>query len=86
MHAWKMRSSWISAAGLRSVCWKKPATARMVTLTQTEIARRIGASREKVNRKLHDWNDEGFIELSRSGVKLKDKARLEALITRARNA
>ena len=47
---------------------------------------RIGASREKVNRKLHDWNDEGFIELSRSGVKLKDKARLEALIHRSRNA
>jgi CRP-like cAMP-binding protein len=58
----------------------------MVTLTQTELARRIGASREKVNRKLHEWNEEGFVELSRSGVKLKDKARLEALIHRARNA
>jgi CRP-like cAMP-binding protein len=58
----------------------------MVTLTQTELARRIGASREKVNRKLHDWNEEGFVELSRSGIKLKDKARLETLITRARNA
>ena len=58
----------------------------MVTLTQTELARRIGASREKVNRKLHEWSDEGLLELSRAGVKLKDKARMEALIRRARNA
>ena len=30
-----------------------------VTLTQTELARRIGASREKVNRKLHEWVEDG---------------------------
>lgn len=51
-----------------------------VTLTQTEIARRIGASREKVNRKLHEWGDEGWVKIDRSGIKLVKRAELEALI------
>ncbi len=51
-----------------------------VTLTQTELARRIGASREKVNRKLHEWADEGWISISRAGIKVVDKPRLIALI------
>ena len=52
----------------------------VVTLTQTELARRIGASREKVNRKLHEWNDEGWVQLGRSGVRLKSREKLLALI------
>lgn len=55
-----------------------------ITLTQTELARRIGASREKVNRKLHEWVDEGWIALSRSGIKLTARKQLEALIARDR--
>lgn len=55
-----------------------------VTLTQTEIARRIGASREKVNRKLHQWADEGIISLGRSGIKLISRDKLSALIQDAR--
>ncbi len=55
-----------------------------ITLTQTELARRIGASREKVNRKLHEWVDEGWIALSRSGIKLTDRKELTALIARDR--
>jgi CRP-like cAMP-binding protein len=51
-----------------------------VTITQTELARRIGASREKVNRKLHEWCDEGWISISRAGIKLADKKALIALI------
>lgn len=51
-----------------------------VTLTQTEIARRIGASREKVNRKLHDWADEGWVQIDRSGLKILKRAELENLI------
>lgn len=51
-----------------------------ITLTQTELARRIGASREKVNRKLHEWADEGWIAITRAGIKLADKPRLVALI------
>ena len=56
----------------------------MVTLTQTELARRIGASREKVNRKLHEWEDEGWVALGRSGVKLKARDKLAALIEDSR--
>ena len=56
-----------------------------VALTQTELARRIGASREKVNRKLHEWSDEGWVSLGRSGIKLVSRDRLAALIREDRN-
>jgi CRP-like cAMP-binding protein len=56
----------------------------MVTLTQTEIARRISASREKVNRKLHEWADEGWIAMGRAGIKLISRDKLKALIQEAR--
>lgn len=55
-----------------------------VTLTQTELARRIGASREKVNRKLHEWCDEGWISMGRSGIKLLARDELKALIQESR--
>lgn len=55
-----------------------------VTITQTELARRINASREKVNRKLHEWSDEGWIAIGRSGIKLVKRAELSALIARDR--
>ncbi|MBY0562735.1 MAG: Crp/Fnr family transcriptional regulator [Hyphomonadaceae bacterium] len=55
-----------------------------VTLTQTELARRIGASREKVNRKLHEWVDEGFISMGRAGIRLVARDKLRALIQDAR--
>ncbi len=55
-----------------------------VTLTQTELARRIGASREKVNRKLHEWVDEGWISMGRTGIKLLARDKLKALIQEAR--
>jgi CRP-like cAMP-binding protein len=55
-----------------------------VTLTQTELARRIGASREKVNRKLHEWVDEGWISMGRAGIKLIARDRLTALIKESR--
>jgi CRP/FNR family transcriptional regulator, cyclic AMP receptor protein len=55
-----------------------------ITLTQTELARRIGASREKVNRKLHEWAEEGWVKLSRAGVKIVDRDELAALLARDR--
>jgi CRP-like cAMP-binding protein len=42
----------------------------LVSLTQTEMARRLGASREKVNRKLHAWVAQGWVEVTPSGVRL----------------
>src|SRR5690606_41950159 len=55
-----------------------------ITLTQTELARRIGASREKVNRKLHEWADEGWISMGRAGIKLLAREKLRALIQESR--
>jgi CRP/FNR family transcriptional regulator, cyclic AMP receptor protein len=48
----------------------------LVSLTQTEIARRLGASREKVNRKLNAWARQGWVALGPSGVRLLDRAAL----------
>jgi CRP/FNR family transcriptional regulator, cyclic AMP receptor protein len=56
----------------------------VVALTQTEIARRLGASREKVNRKLHEWVASGWVEITPSGVRLLEADSLAALIERAR--
>ncbi len=44
--------------------------ARLVQLNQTEIARRLGASREKVNRALHAFKQEGTVLLTRAGVRV----------------
>ena len=44
--------------------------ARLVQLTQTEMARQLSASREKVNRALHGFRGVGAVELTRAGVKL----------------
>ena len=52
----------------------------LVALTQTEIGRRLGHSREKVNRKLHEWVREGWIDLAPAGVRVLIAQRLEALI------
>jgi CRP-like cAMP-binding protein len=56
----------------------------VVTLTQTEIARRLGASREKVNRKLHAWAAAGWVEITPAGTRLLQTGSLTALIERAR--
>lgn len=58
----------------------------MVTLTQTELARRIGAAREKVNRKLHDWVARGWVSVGRAGIKILAREKLKALIHEARSA
>jgi len=43
------------------------------------MARRIGFSREKVNRRLHAWAGEGWVALERQGVQVKVPERLAAL-------
>jgi CRP-like cAMP-binding protein len=44
--------------------------ARLVQLTQTEMARQLSASREKVNRALHGFRATGAVAVTRAGVKL----------------
>jgi len=48
----------------------------LVPLTQTEIARQLGVSREKVNRKLHAWAGLGCITLNAAGVRVIDTSTL----------
>ena len=45
----------------------------------TEMARRLVASREKVNRKLHEWVRQGWVEIASVGVRLKVPDRLRTL-------
>lgn len=52
----------------------------LVPLTQTEIGRRLGYSREKVNRKLHAWVREGWVEIAPAGIRVHAHERLETLI------
>lgn len=56
--------------------------ARAVALNQTEMARRISVSREKLNRRLHQWVDEGAVELTRAGVKILAPEKLAQLVRR----
>lgn len=51
----------------------------VVALTQTEMARRLGYSREKVNRKLAAWTQAGWIELGRQGVRVLEPQRLREI-------
>ncbi len=54
----------------------------LVVLTQTEIGRRLGLSREKINRKLHEWGREGWVEVAAAGVRVLAPDRLESLIVK----
>jgi CRP-like cAMP-binding protein len=58
----------------------------LVPLTQTEIARRLGASREKVNRKLNAWARQDWLELTASGVRVIEKEALAELVGVAQQA
>lgn len=54
-----------------------------VALTQTEIARRLNVSREKVNRRLHQWADEGHVTLSTAGIRVNHAGHLSEVIASA---
>ncbi|MDB5431786.1 MAG: transcriptional regulator, Crp/Fnr family [Caulobacter sp.] len=47
-----------------------------LAMPQGEMARQIGASREKVNRKLAAWRDEGWVEMGAYGVRIIDRGAL----------
>ncbi len=49
---------------------------------QSELAHHISASREAVNRKLESWRRQGWVELSRTGLHIRDRAALLALCKR----
>lgn len=51
----------------------------LVPLSQSELARRLGASREKVNRKLREWNASGWVETTPAGLRILGETRLRSL-------
>ena len=51
----------------------------LVPLSQSELARRLGASREKVNRKVREWSDSGWVENTPAGLRILGEARLRSL-------
>ncbi|HXZ68621.1 MAG TPA: Crp/Fnr family transcriptional regulator [Alphaproteobacteria bacterium] len=50
----------------------------IVALTQGEMARRVSASREKVNRKLAEFAAANIVSVSRAGVRILDRGKLLA--------
>ena len=40
------------------------------------MGRMIGASREKVNRKLGEWREQGWVEVTRAGLRVHDRPAL----------
>lgn len=65
---------------LARVLLQEAGNSGLVALPQTELARRIGASREKVNRKLGAWRDEGWISIGKAGIRIEAPAALQALV------
>ena len=57
----------------------------VVALTQTELARRLGVSREKVNRRLHEWVAAGIIASDASGIRILSPARLRAVMNTSKH-
>ncbi|HQT88856.1 MAG TPA: helix-turn-helix domain-containing protein [Acidiphilium sp.] len=50
-----------------------------IDITQTELARVVGAARETVNRKLQEIEAAGLITLAPGRILIRDPARLRAL-------
>ncbi len=53
-----------------------------ILYNQSEIAHHIGASREAVNRKLERWRKDNWVELTHTGLHIRDRAALIALCKR----
>ena len=51
-----------------------------VNITQDELARLVGSSREQVNRVLRDLSSMGHISISRGKIEIRDIAVMEQLM------
>lgn len=54
-------------------------TAGWVSISQSELAGFLGATRESVNKTLTDWRRDGLIDIKRGGLRVKNAGRLEAI-------
>lgn len=51
-------------------------------LTQGELARFVGLTRETVNAILQEWREQGLLETDRRSIRLRDPDQLRALVSR----
>ena len=49
-------------------------------LSQRELAHRVGATRESVNKCLNEWQRAGIIRIEKRAITIVDRAALEALV------
>jgi CRP/FNR family cyclic AMP-dependent transcriptional regulator len=56
----------------------------LVAITQTELARQLGVSREKVNRRLKAWATAGIVETVPAGVHITAPGRLRQAMNMAK--
>lgn len=49
-----------------------------IAITQDQLARSVGATRESVNRQLRQWEQAGILEIRRGAISLKNTAALGA--------
>lgn len=57
-----------------------PNKKEIITIARKDISNMIGTATESLNRTLADFKDEGLIEISDEGIKIKEKAKLEHLV------
>jgi len=72
----------LAKALLRAVDAGDPAQAASVAelrLSQYELANRVGAARESVNKCLHEWQRSGIIRMEKRVITIVNRAALEAL-------
>ena len=47
-----------------------------IRITQRELGRMVGLSRESINRHLRDWEEKGYVALDKGACMIKDWSRL----------
>jgi CRP/FNR family cyclic AMP-dependent transcriptional regulator len=58
---------------------RQTANRNELRLSQYELANLVGASRESVNKCLHEWQRAGIIRMEKRAIKIADRAALEAM-------
>lgn len=57
-----------------------PNKKEIITIARKDISNMIGTATESLNRTLADFKDEGLVEISDEGIKIREKAKLEHLV------
>lgn len=73
----------LALAGLYGEEQAEGGTLINIQLSQSELGRMMGTTRESVNRHLQAWKKDGFIDLGRGSVTIHDEEALEDIVDRA---